>query len=134
MLAEGGRAHPLSGTREKWFAPFDSVSPHAPRPTMSGPAGSGRAQTLPRWLPPLTDCRIPKQRTGPDLDERLLSIQYVTEPGDRFGQIKLLWALASWYARTGGRRPFSEGAAVPVCSWLRINWRAPPIIRRRWTW
>src|SRR5271165_4202060 len=54
-----------------------------------------------------------------------LIIQYVTEPGDRFGQIKLFWALASWCARTGGRRPFSEGATVPVCSWLRTNWRAP---------
>jgi len=35
-----------------------------------GPAGSGRAQTLPRWLLPDTDMRIVKDRTGPDLDER----------------------------------------------------------------
>src|SRR5271157_95447 len=39
---------------------------------------------------------------------------------------QIFWALASWCARTGGRRPFSEGASVPVCSWLRTNWRAPP--------
>jgi len=37
-----------------------------------GPAGSGRAQTLPRWLLHPTDCRIPRDRTGPDLDERPL--------------------------------------------------------------
>src|SRR5208337_1195540 len=30
-----------------------------------------------------------KDRTGPDLDERRVYIQYVTEPGDPFGQIKL---------------------------------------------
>src|SRR5271157_2340343 len=41
-------------------------------------------------------------------------------------------ALASWCARTGGRRPFSEGATAPVCSWLHTNWRAPPrlLLRR----
>ena len=36
------------------------------------------------------------------------SIQYVTESGDPVGKIKLLWAPASWCARTGGRRPFSR--------------------------
>jgi hypothetical protein len=35
-------------------------------------------------------------------------------------------APASWCARTGGRRPFSEGATAPVCSWLHTNWRTPP--------
>jgi hypothetical protein len=54
--------------------------------------GSGRAQSLPRWLPPSTDLRIDKDRTGPDLDDRPLSIQYVTESGDPFGQIKLFLA------------------------------------------
>ena len=41
-------------------------------------------------------------------------------------------ALASWCARTGGRRPFSEGATAPVCSWLHTNWRATPrlLLRR----
>jgi hypothetical protein len=38
---------------------------------------------------PSTDGQIDKDRTAPDLDERPFSIQYVTEPGDRFGQIKL---------------------------------------------
>ena len=66
-------------------------TPHAPRP----PAGSGRARTLPRWLLPSTDMRIGKDRTGPDLDERSLSIHYVTESGDRFGQVKVSSPLAA---------------------------------------
>jgi hypothetical protein len=37
-----------------------------------GPAGSGRAQTLPRWLLPDTDSRFVKDQTGPDLDEHSL--------------------------------------------------------------
>src|SRR5208282_1969046 len=41
-------------------------------------------------------------RPGPDLDERPLFIQYVTEPGDCFGQIKLFLALESWCAKIGG--------------------------------
>ncbi len=55
------------------------VTDHFSRPTPSrhpsylppGPAGSGRAQTLPRWLLHATDRPIGKGRTGPDLDERL---------------------------------------------------------------
>ena len=43
------------------------------------PTGSGRAQTLPQWLLPDTDNRIGKERTGPDLDERPVHLQYVTE-------------------------------------------------------
>src|SRR5271157_2790763 len=58
-------------------------------PPSASPAGSGRAQALPHWLLPSTDRRIGNDRTGPDLDDRSLSIQYVTEPGDPFGQIKL---------------------------------------------
>jgi len=54
-------------------------TPHASRPTTPGPAGSGRAQTLPRWLLPDTNRRFVKDRTGPALDERPLHIQYVTE-------------------------------------------------------
>ena len=49
------------------------------------------------------------------------SIQYVTESGDPVGKIKLLWTLASWCARTGGRQPFAEGATVPGCSWSRTT-------------
>ena len=36
---------------------------------------------------PGTNRRIVKDRTGPDLDERPVSIQYVTEPGNCFGQL-----------------------------------------------
>jgi hypothetical protein len=61
---------------------------HAPHLTLHAPpAGSGRAQTLPRWPLPSTDRRIDKDRTGPDLDERPVSIQYVTELGDCCGKI-----------------------------------------------
>src|SRR5271157_1633583 len=67
-LVIGVGGHPLSGTRETWFAPFDSDTLHA------RPAGSGPAQTLARWLLPDTDSRIGKDRTGPDLEERPLSI------------------------------------------------------------
>ncbi len=38
---------------------------HAPRRHPLGPAGSGRAQTLRRWLLPATDRPIAKKRTGP---------------------------------------------------------------------
>jgi hypothetical protein len=46
------------------------------------------------------------------------------------GQVFL--ALASWCARTGCRRPFSDGATAPVGSWLHTNRRAPPrlLLRR----
>jgi len=70
----------------------DHNSP-VPRPT-PGPAGSGRAQTLPRWLLPDTDSRIGKDRTGSNLDERSLYIEYVTEPGDSCGKIKPFFPLA----------------------------------------
>src|SRR5208337_3950181 len=51
--------------------------------------------------------------------------------GDRNRQLPL--ALASWCARTGGRRPLSEGATAPVCSWLHTNWRATPMLLLRRT-
>src|SRR5208337_1151010 len=65
----------------------------SPRPTLRArPAGSGRADP-PRWLLPSTDRRIGKDRSGPDLDERSVHIQYVTEfqyvtkPSNFLGQI-----------------------------------------------
>jgi len=86
--------HPLSGTRETWMAPFDSdtlhasrSTPHASRSTTPVPAGSGPAQTLPRWLLPATDRRIGKDRTGPNLEEWPFYMQYVTESGDCCGKI-----------------------------------------------
>jgi len=44
-------------------------APRHPRRHPPGPAGSGRAQTLPRWLLPDTNRRFVKERTGPDRDE-----------------------------------------------------------------
>ena len=67
---------------------FSCSTLHAPHLTLHAPpAGSGRAQTLPRWPLPSTNRRIDKDRTGPDLDERPVSIQYVTELGDCCGKI-----------------------------------------------
>ncbi len=93
-IAESGMGHPLSGTRETWMAPFDSdtlhasrSTPHASRSTTPVPAGSGPAQTLPRWLLPATDRRIGKDRTGPNLEEWPFYMQYVTESGDCCGKI-----------------------------------------------
>ena len=61
-------------------------APRHPRRHPPGPAGAGRAQTLPRWLLPGTNRRIAKKRPGPDLDERPLLFQYVTgrtNPSDK---------------------------------------------------
>ncbi len=65
---------------------FPRHSPLPPRHPPE-PAGSGRAATLPHWLLPDTDRRFVKVRTGSNLDERPLYIQYVTEPGDSCGKI-----------------------------------------------
>ena len=61
----------------------------APSSTTPGPAGSGRAQTFPRWLLPSTDRGLTEIERGPISTIGLPYYQYVTEPGDRFGQIKL---------------------------------------------
>ncbi len=82
ISAESSMGYPLLGTRETRVVStipwplFSRPTPPAPRPTTPRPAGSGRAQTLPRWLLPATDHRIGKDRTGPDLDERPLYFQY----------------------------------------------------------
>src|SRR5208337_4988726 len=55
---------------------FSRPTPRAPRPTLAG-------------ILPVTNGRFVKEQTGPDLDERSLYIQYVTEPGNLFGQINL---------------------------------------------
>jgi hypothetical protein len=72
----------LPATASRSTAHLPRPTLHAPRLTLVGPVGSGRAQALPPWLPPFTNNRIGKDRTGPDLDDRPLSIQYVTEPSD----------------------------------------------------
>src|SRR5208337_2544216 len=73
ISAESGSGHPLFRTRETWLAPNVHLAtvlpPHASRSTTPGPAGSGRAQTLPRWLLPDTKRRFVKERTGPNLDD-----------------------------------------------------------------
>src|SRR5271157_1729818 len=67
------------------------LSPHAPRPTTPGPAGSGRAQTPPTGycLTPTADLskigRGPISTNGPSI------IEYVTEPGDSCREINPLF-------------------------------------------
>src|SRR5271166_3724157 len=96
----------------------------APRSTMPNQRGQ-----IVRKPSPAGYCQTPTAELGKTERDPIStigpSIQYVTESGDPVGKIKLLWALASWCARTGGRRPFAEGATIPGCSWLRTNWRAP---------
>jgi hypothetical protein len=76
IIAESGMGCPLLGTRETWVVstvPLVTVlPPYAPRRCPPGPAGSGREQTLPRWLLPDTNRRFVKDPTGPDLNERSL--------------------------------------------------------------
>ena len=104
------------------LAPFLRVhwpqfSRHSPLATRHSPLPP---TTLPRWILLATDLRIDKDRTEHDLDDRPLFIQYVTESGDPFGQIKFSWSLASWCRQVkweaaifGGRRPcqFAHGCA-----------------------
>ena len=60
------------------------LTPHATRATYRRDQ-RGQAMRRPsRWLLHATDRRIGKDRTGPDLHEHPLSIQYGTEPGDSF--------------------------------------------------
>ena len=78
---------PASSLQFHWLLATDHHSP-VPRST-PGPAGSGRAQT-PHWLLPDSDRRFIRDRTGSNLDERRLYIQYVTKPGDSRGKINPL--------------------------------------------
>jgi len=64
------------------------VSHHNSREPSSGP-GRRVARTLSRWILSDLHRQVFKKRTGPDLDDRPLPIQYVTGPGDRFGYIIL---------------------------------------------
>jgi hypothetical protein len=67
-----------------------SSTPRASRLTkrhLPDQRGEVARRPLPRWLLPDTDRQIAKDRTRPDLDERPLYTQYVTEPGDSCGQI-----------------------------------------------
>ena len=82
-----GTGHCSRATDTTRHTPLPPDSLATVLPPSASPAGSGGAQTLPRWLLPDTDHRIANYRTGPDLDEHPLYIQYVTEPGDSCAQI-----------------------------------------------
>ena len=64
-----------------------AFTPHATRATYRRDQRGQAVRRPSRWLLHATDRRIGKDRTGPDLDERVVYIQYVTEPGDSYGQI-----------------------------------------------
>ena len=74
---------PASSHQFHWPLATDHHSP-VPRST-PGPAGSGRAQTLPRWLLPDTDRRIAKDRMGLIWPSGLSTL-LCTEPGDSCGK------------------------------------------------
>ena len=84
-----------------------------------GPAGSGRARTLPRWLLPVTDCRIAKVRTGPDLDER--SFYFSMSPNQAIPADKSI-------------RSSSLAAAQPliILSWPRRSTPVAPGVPAEW--
>src|SRR5208337_5212374 len=66
------------------------LTPHATRATYRRDQRDQAVRRPSRWLLHATDRRIGNDRTGPDLDERVIYIQYVTEPGDSYGKINPL--------------------------------------------
>jgi len=89
ISAESGRAtRSLAPGKPGWppmttWPLFSRPTPRAPHPT----SGVRSCADPPRWLLPDTNRRFVKDRTGSNLDERPLYIQYVTEPGDSCGEI-----------------------------------------------
>ena len=77
--------------RSDSLATILSLHAPCPRPT----SGDRSCADPPRWLLPATDSQIVKDRTGPDLDERPVYIEYVTKPGDSYGKINPFPPLAS---------------------------------------
>ena len=77
----------LFGFTDDWPLSF-RFTPHAPRRPPLGPAGSGRAQTLPagNCLPPTA--QLPKPERARSRRAAPL-FQYVTEPSDFYGQNNL---------------------------------------------
>src|SRR5271157_700825 len=83
--SEGAQSHP------RWLLPSTDLRiPHELQGrvlyfrTLPSPTASSRAVGEPG-----TGAYVAKDRAGPDLDDRPHFIQYVTEPSDCFGQIKL---------------------------------------------
>jgi hypothetical protein len=79
LRAEGLRTswHPVNvGAPPSPWPLFSRLPPHA------GTSGVRLCADPPAGLLHATNRRIDKGRTGPDLDERRVYIQYVTKPGD----------------------------------------------------
>src|SRR5271157_6262429 len=87
--------------------------------TVTGSRFWAQKLTCTRLLPS-TDRRIDKDRTGPDLDDRPLSFQYVTESGDPFGPIKLFLAT---------RRHPAVGRNEHPLSGTKATWPLSPVRR-----
>ncbi len=104
------------------------MAPHRPSDSVLTPhthdvatCGAQTCAIAPHWLLPSNDRQIDKERSGADLDDRPPFIQYVTEPGDCFGQIRLFLP-----AR---RRPpvnlsLERGRGLPFPG-TRETWMAP---------
>ncbi len=99
-----------------------------------------------RWLLPDTDSRIGKDRTGPDLEERPLYIQYVTEPGNLFGKINPFLparrrptvdhslvaggAQRQGGSRRAGRMPISRSACSLAVAYCRRGRPMPGLVSK----
>ena len=109
---------PTFSLRLQWplatiLSPLATISCRPP-----GPAGSGRAQTLPRWLLPATDCRIAKDRMGLIWPSGP-SILLCTEPGNSCGKSKTSCVSVSRSS------PFPVPKSVPVPDTLSAKQRTP---------
>ena len=87
-----------------WLPPFAFTGHNSPA-TRHSPLPP---TTLPHWLLPDTDRRFVKDRTGSNLDERPLYIEYVTEQGDSCGKIKPFFPTRR--RRTPGHSLVARGA------------------------
>jgi hypothetical protein len=103
---------PMINTTGKLASFCTFLSPLAPSLRIHWPQFSRHSPlpptTLPHWLLPDTDRRFVKDRTGSNLDERPLYIEYVTEQGDSCGKIKPFFPTRR--RRTPGHSLVARGA------------------------
>jgi len=131
ISAESGRAtQSLAPGKPGW-------PPTSTWPLFSRPTPYQRGQVVRRPSPtgylPDTANRIGKDRTGPDLDERSVHIQYVTEPGNLFGQINLFSPLTAARPLTIRSWPeaLNAGGFSSACM-MASNWDACPCVFPGW--
>jgi hypothetical protein len=118
LLAESGRVHPLfSGTWERWFAPCDSVSLHAPRCRGQRVQAGHRPSSAGCCHPPTTE--LEKTERGPiSTSGPLISVWHQTGRSLRKNQ--------SVYPRSPplDRGPLARGwrRSTPVAPGLPPEW------------